>query len=738
MSTATNAMAMLPDERGSTSDAVALNSWDATLDVIAAPSSGRVSSLSQGLFRHLRSAIRANTGAKAGRYYFEVEVLERLPEAPTLLLVGFSTDRSPLFLGSTSSSIGFDSKGSCCSKDTATAAPDDASRIGVLLDQEVGEGRVSVFLDGQQIGSTAIPRLHGKALFPTLTFQNVTLAVNFQSPGPERSHAFGWIAQEHLVRSSCVETTSQEVIIPVALPSSGLYDWSLRMREMQPEMVEIGDEMMAEWSASSGLSSRSGTRDDPQLSSLGIEQLRKREVWQKALMGVARSSKKSLIHSSVRRNLVEAERCSILKNFPAAKKTAVVLFGKPDEDFKDWVKQKMRLQYEAEKAELERKRSSAEAAGEEPPTEELKEPPEADFLPSGKTEVSERALAHDLRYFSLPSKAEGFDEIRYEWTDEETAKEKLLQWLRERKARQVVEGLTPGEWFNAKYEDWKKARRVFQNGQRDFSGRSQGDESLADKVAAIELSKVKDPHDADGNGTPIYGNFKYEDWIVLSFRYEFHLLCHAFPIDAADPDREGLPEEHLEHYWKTYFHHHFDPKKLGVTNLAGVLKVLKDPIELKDMPGTRMLFSSCEKEASIDVFVVAVEAYRRDRARRIEAGDESAALDIPRAKATQPAKADGAAPQKGVMRSVPKTASKAPPKAPVAKQPAKQALPSGAPSVGKAPVAKQPAKLPAQPSAAPGGKGQAKVAVVKMPAKRPNGMPSNGPPAKKPRPEERV
>eukprot|EP00434_Breviolum_minutum_P029217 symbB.v1.2.025842.t2/scaffold2495.1/size77801/3 len=417
-------------------------------------------------------------------------------------------------------------------------------------------------------------------------------------------------------------------------------------------MVEIGDEMMAEWSASSGLSSRSGTRDDPQLSSLGIEQLRKREVWQKALMGVARSSKKSLIHSSVRRNLVEgpkwcgmnapplrdqvcrtnsllleeqqpspdvkvdfnismaeaaihggasfrlpeieeiwpdlpprrcpvrqnwrrsaslsrlgaerisedagavpaeeepaipsrltsrclggqltsqdgksgcsresmasltididnkisasdesesgkshggkacmqakedaparhastptvsvtsryrseatpfasarslspsisprnslseedalaivrewaakqipdllspmslnceAERCSILKNFPAAKKTAVVLFGKPDEDFKDWVKQKMRLQYEAEKAELERKRSSAEAAGEEPPTEELKEPPEADFLPSGKTEVSERALAHDLRYFSLPSKAEGFDEIRYEWTDE--------------------------------------------------------------------------------------------------------------------------------------------------------------------------------------------------------------------------------------------------------------------------------------------------------------------------------
>ena len=33
-----------------------------------------------------------------------------------------------------------------------------------------------------------------------------------------------------------------------------------------------------------------------------------------------------------------------------------------------------------------------------------------------------------------------------------------------------------------------------------------------------------------------------------------------------------------------------------------VLKdTFQDPIELKEMPGTRMLFSSCDKEASIDV-----------------------------------------------------------------------------------------------------------------------------------------
>eukprot|EP00438_Fugacium_kawagutii_P022564 Skav202595 [mRNA] locus=scaffold1305:210567:227184:- [translate_table: standard] len=135
------------DETGSKlSYEVGLNSLDATLDVIAS-NSGRVSSLSQGLFRHLRSGIRANTGAKAGRYYFEVEVLEHIPEAPALLLVGFSTDRSSLFLGSPDS-VSFDSKGTCCAN--LQHPPGDlgsVKRVGVLLDQEVSHSVVTVQFD---------------------------------------------------------------------------------------------------------------------------------------------------------------------------------------------------------------------------------------------------------------------------------------------------------------------------------------------------------------------------------------------------------------------------------------------------------------------------------------------------------------------------------------------------------------------------------------------------------------
>lgn len=419
----------------------------------------------------------------------------------------------------------------------------------------------------------------------------------------------------------------------------------------------------------------------------------------------------------------------MLNQFPAAKKIAVVLFGEPDEDLRDWVKRRRRSDYEAAKAQLQRRRNAAEAAGEEPPPDDLKEPCDDEvFLPNSKLEVTEQALQRDFQNFSLPSKAEGFDEIRYEWIDEESARAELAQWLRERKAKQVVEDLVPGEWFHRRCEEWKNVRRVFQNGQKDFCTRSQKDDSLLHVASSIDLEDVKDPHDVDGKGTPIYGNFKYEDWVVLSWRFEMHLLCHAFPMDAADPDRQGLPEEHLKHYWELYFHHHFEPRKLGVTNLQGILNVLKEPLTLKETKGgPRIVQSTLDKDTPIEAFVVAVEAYRRDRERRIEAGDESAALKIPRIAKAGPSAA--------VMKSLPKAGQNGP------KVQSKEAakMPKTSSAEAKENVAKAGAKpeaKPKQPSVAP-PKGKApnlaKVAVVKMPAKRPSPT-DHGSAPKRPKP----
>ncbi|CAJ1411285.1 unnamed protein product, partial [Effrenium voratum] len=133
--------------------------------------------------------------------------------------------------------------------------------------------------------------------------------------------------------------------------------------------------------------------------------------------------------------------------------------------------------------------------------------------------------------------------------------------------------------------------------------------------------------------------------------------------------------------------------KLGVTDLAGVLKVLKEPARLVEGASGRILQPTLDSETSIEAFVISVEEYRRDRLRRIEAGDESAALVVPRAKV--PAKAGAKAPARVV-----------------AKAPAK--------AIAKTPAAKL---LPSEPQVRP---------VVKMPAKRPTSAPL--PPAKRQRP----
>ncbi|CAK0819187.1 unnamed protein product, partial [Prorocentrum cordatum] len=72
--------------------------------------------------------------------------------------------------------------------------------------------------------------------------------------------------------------------------------------------------------------------------------------------------------------------------------------------------------------------------------------------------------------------------------------------------------------------------------------------------------------------------------------------------------------------------------------VAAALRVLQAPLELVEQrPGVRILRSTIERDVPLDDFVRAVEKYRRDRARRREAGDESAKLCFPRRKAAAPA-----------------------------------------------------------------------------------------------------
>jgi len=698
--------------------AVQLNAADATPDVFVSAASGTAASLSQGGFQHLRSGVRADTGAKAGRYLFEVKVLECDPRAENELRVGFSTARSSLFLGDGSpENVCFSSEGTYFLADPGQAKAFEKAGacermtpqkvVGVLLNldpESPNSMTVSIFLDGERAGKPQpVPaHLRGKALYPTLTFRNLTLAVNFGQRGlqlralPFSCRLFGEVAEAHHERSPLQSSADDrlEVVIPVGLPDRGVFDFAERFVEEHPGHVELSDRKVFDWCRRSGLAAKRGpgeghSRDRPDFN-FGISQLDSR-AWRDNLRLLVQMAGKSCVLPEVRAGLLKDERKELLSKFPpSVKKVAVVLVGEPDAPFKDWVHGKVTAEYEGKKALVQKRIDIAEASGEELTEEERKMPEEpalGDFLPAegGVADLSEKAATGAYSRFSLPSAEEGFDEVRFEWLPKGEAEEYLSKWVTEKKATLIVDDLQPGTWFQERQQEWHKIR---QDLRTNFSKYKSGGAEEGTDVNSLKVEDIEDVHSCDGEGTPLYANFKYEDWLMLSWRYELHLLVHAFLEDVADPDYKGIPQDHVAHYFSLYYNTNFDPKgKLGASDLAAVVKLLKAPLELVEVkPGYKVLRSSLPMAAAAADFVRGIEGYRRDRSRRVEAGDESARLNFPKpAVKAAPAKA---AAKPGVAKASPVKA--APAKAPLAKTAPVKAAPAKAP-VAKAPLAKTPA-----------------------------------------------
>jgi len=68
---------------------------------------------------------------------------------------------------------------------------------------------------------------------------------------------------------------------------------------------------------------------------------------------------------------------------------------------------------------------------------------------------------------SIPEVKEGFDNIKYEWANEEACKEYLTSWILKRKATQRLEDLQPGKFFREKSTEWQKASLEFKKKQME-------------------------------------------------------------------------------------------------------------------------------------------------------------------------------------------------------------------------------------------------------------------------------
>merc|ERR1719157_153575 len=94
----------------------------------------------------------------------------------------------------------------------------------------------------------------------------------------------------------------------------------------------------------------------------------------------------------------------------------------------------------------------------------------------------------------------------------------------------------------------------------------------------IDIFGLEDINNMDGDQTPLFSNFAFEDWALLSLRFELHLLVHSFRHDANDPERIGIHPEHLPFYYNKYYKKALNPKNYGVATIEELIELVKDTV----------------------------------------------------------------------------------------------------------------------------------------------------------------
>eukprot|EP00933_Yihiella_yeosuensis_P025995 TRINITY_DN2017_c0_g1_i1.p1 TRINITY_DN2017_c0_g1~~TRINITY_DN2017_c0_g1_i1.p1 ORF type:complete len:831 (-),score=286.51 TRINITY_DN2017_c0_g1_i1:267-2759(-) len=728
------------------------NSADSTLNVVPAMDGKVLMALTEGGMQYMLAGARANVGMKAGRYMFEVKIIEalnpaeaaqgtvgRIPQPRQLVKLGFSTAKSHLLLGESDDHVFFDSEGFHYEGKTKEKKSQPFTRDQVLavllnLDQKSPNANtISLFREGQRI-SDPIPlpeKLKGKALFPHITFRNVTIQVN-TGPTPFKSLPFacrmlqGAAAAD--VQESPAPSSKFEVVLPVCLPDEGTFDWLDSFIEKNPQYVELSGRQIQDWGSRSGLAKpkpgMAYSNDKPTFA-YGLAGMDDMSV-QRVQRTISASVPRNYVVMEVASNLVAEERAATLKRFnhPKYKKVALVVMGKPSDEFKqkvqarllaekqeksdmEWrvkkaekerqkqVKQRqkeiLKLQKEAEarrkkmvedfkkKQEEEAAKKKAEAGetkeekeedkmevdtkkeeeekpevkeeemkveeeeeeeeevddlGDEPPKVELTdEEKQVCFRPKSLQggDVAPAVLAKAFADFTLPEKSEGFDEIRFEWADEAGSKEHLRKFVLTNKQTSRIEDLQPSQTFKDKNTAWQKQFSEWQAKQTKFKAtppkkeeKKEGEETT-DKPANLDIFTVEDVCDI-GTGEPLFANFGPEDWALLQLRSELHLLQSGFKADVNDPDREHIPEQHLAFYYGRYFQpKQLNPKMFGFDSNSDLLDLIKDTVTLGGEPIV-LTSQLAEDVDTADIFVKFTEESRRERKRRVDAGDETARL----------------------------------------------------------------------------------------------------------------
>jgi len=712
---------------------VVLNTADATLNVMPTASNKILMPFTEGGFQYLLAGVRATAGIKSGRYMFEVKVIDthnrgeaqqgsqgRAPMPKQLVRLGLSAAGSSLFLADGGSDcVSIDSEGFFVFEKSRKKVSQKFGRdstVALLINMDEASpnaNTISIFKDGVRVCEPqAIPeKLRGKPLFPTITYKNVTLQVNFGpeplAPLPFKCHLLASAATTDVEVAEVPKPSDgkYEVVFPVGLPDQGYFDWVDSFLEKNPGYVELSDRKILEWASKSGLwrpKNQGPSNDKPDMK-FGIREMDDMSV-KRLLSNIAPVACQNFIVPELRANLLAHERKDALSKFalPNFKKTAAVIMGEPTAEYKAKVKDiilaekknKVELERKKKAAEEERKRvleekkKKAEEArkaakrkrdGEEEEAKE-DEPDEAKEEAKAEDEevvvqltdeekdlthrkmanpdMTESVLAKSYADFSLPSKEEGFDDITYHWQPEGDVAKLLKDWVFAKKLTQRVEDLKPGDSFKESWSQWQKSIQEWRKLASEWKDPNKRKALLAKRAEAKKKeaeekgdeAPKEDPEvDVDdldvfsvdnvsdiGNGEPLFANFVYEDWFLLSTRYEIHLLLHSFKKDLNDSDRPSFTEKDLGFYYNRYFKKAFSLKSYNAKDLAGLVELIHDTLLVNKE--SSFLEPALSDDTPIANFVKLTEEHRRDRQRRLDAGDETAELKFPRNAPAPPAR----------------------------------------------------------------------------------------------------
>merc|ERR1712048_1280448 len=299
----------------------------------------------------------------------------RAPAPRQLVRVGLSTQDSSIFLSDGPDNVCFDSEGYFIHEKKREKVSQKFSRdqvVGLLLNLDASSpnnNTVSLFRDGVRVSEPQpLPEnLHGKPLFPTITYRNVTVQLNY-GPEPLAQMPFKCRMLNDATASDVQlkQTPSNEknkVVFPVGLPDTGVFDWVDGFLAKNPSYTELSDRKILEWASKSGLWRQKGyswraSNDKPEMG-FGIPFMDDTSV-SRLLTAIAPTLKRNYVVMELKGNLVAKDRAEALARFSKFETVASVLVGEPDDKYKKLV-QELLLAEKKKKAEAEKKKKSMEA-----------------------------------------------------------------------------------------------------------------------------------------------------------------------------------------------------------------------------------------------------------------------------------------------------------------------------------------------------------------------------------------